>query len=566
MSRAGGAVELLERSLAYTCTALAARRRRRPPAWHGRRRARGWDLGQLLAHMDDALDAFTEAAAGLVEVHQAAGPPARAGSRRCGTRRARCSAPGATRRPPRVGVGGPPSSRAAAGRDRRARDHRARLGRRARDRPRAPGARRPGRWPARRSRRALVAARDRSAASPRRSRRPEGRRRTCCCWPTWVAPAGTRGWSPWVISRLRGSRRALGLLGCGTWSPRTRVSRNRGRCRAPTPRSTRPCSTPASSCAGAPCARHWPRSRPSAAPRHDRRRSTRRSWLAALVECRLARGDLAEAMALGDELSPLLDAGGAPPRSPTTPGASWPARSATPSSPLAHFLTAGRIAPDVDAELAPWRAGAALAALRSGDPPRRARPGPPDARRGHDRRAPPGRRSRCAPWPPSTPRERAATARPPAPGPRPAPDGTADRLAAQIDTDLAGLLPAQPRHGADGRARRWRCCARPRSSPAARSCGRCRAASAGCSSGSASAAAHRPRGRAVLTASERRVARLAVDGLSNRAIAERARRSASRPSSGTSATSTASSRSPRAPASPEPWGRPSDPAPGRRPS
>ena len=65
-----GAVELLERSLGYTRVMLGDVRpgnllRPSPCA--------GWTLGRLLVHMEDGLDAFTEAAAGHVEV--AAPPP-----------------------------------------------------------------------------------------------------------------------------------------------------------------------------------------------------------------------------------------------------------------------------------------------------------------------------------------------------------------------------------------------------------------------------------------------------------------------------------------------------------
>ena len=60
-----GAVELLDRALGYTRVVLAgvpgADLDRRTPC-------RDWNLGQLLAHMDDALDAFTEAAGGAVDV------------------------------------------------------------------------------------------------------------------------------------------------------------------------------------------------------------------------------------------------------------------------------------------------------------------------------------------------------------------------------------------------------------------------------------------------------------------------------------------------------------------
>jgi uncharacterized protein (TIGR03086 family) len=60
-----GAVELLDRALGYTRVVLVgvpgADLDRRTPC-------RDWNLRQLLAHMDDALDAFTEAAGGAVDV------------------------------------------------------------------------------------------------------------------------------------------------------------------------------------------------------------------------------------------------------------------------------------------------------------------------------------------------------------------------------------------------------------------------------------------------------------------------------------------------------------------
>jgi uncharacterized protein (TIGR03086 family) len=60
-----GAVELLERSLGYTRVVLADVR----PDLGGRATpCAGWTLSHLLAHMEDALDAFTEAAAGRVQV------------------------------------------------------------------------------------------------------------------------------------------------------------------------------------------------------------------------------------------------------------------------------------------------------------------------------------------------------------------------------------------------------------------------------------------------------------------------------------------------------------------
>ncbi len=61
----GGAVELLDRSLAYTRVMLADVR---PDYLDRPTPCTGWTLGRLLAHMEDALDAFTEAAAGRVEM------------------------------------------------------------------------------------------------------------------------------------------------------------------------------------------------------------------------------------------------------------------------------------------------------------------------------------------------------------------------------------------------------------------------------------------------------------------------------------------------------------------
>lgn len=60
-----GAVELLERSLAYTRVVLAEVR---PDLLDRPTPCAGWDLACLLCHMEDALDAFIEAAAGRIEV------------------------------------------------------------------------------------------------------------------------------------------------------------------------------------------------------------------------------------------------------------------------------------------------------------------------------------------------------------------------------------------------------------------------------------------------------------------------------------------------------------------
>lgn len=67
-----GAVELLERSLGYTRVALAGvtdvHLATPTPC-------RGWTLRDLLAHMDDSLDAFTEAAGGSVALTRAPSAP-----------------------------------------------------------------------------------------------------------------------------------------------------------------------------------------------------------------------------------------------------------------------------------------------------------------------------------------------------------------------------------------------------------------------------------------------------------------------------------------------------------
>ena len=59
------AVGLLERAVNYTRGSLA---HVTPEALHNPTPCRAWDLGQLLAHMDDALDAFTQASAGTVDL------------------------------------------------------------------------------------------------------------------------------------------------------------------------------------------------------------------------------------------------------------------------------------------------------------------------------------------------------------------------------------------------------------------------------------------------------------------------------------------------------------------
>ena len=64
----GGSVGLLDRAIAYTCTQLASVS---PDMLDRPTPCAAWSLGGLLAHMEDALDAFTEAAGGSVSVDRA---------------------------------------------------------------------------------------------------------------------------------------------------------------------------------------------------------------------------------------------------------------------------------------------------------------------------------------------------------------------------------------------------------------------------------------------------------------------------------------------------------------
>ena len=67
-----GAIELLERSLGYTRVALAGVTGAHLAALTP---CREWTLRDLLAHMDDSLDAFTEAAGGSVTLTRAPSVP-----------------------------------------------------------------------------------------------------------------------------------------------------------------------------------------------------------------------------------------------------------------------------------------------------------------------------------------------------------------------------------------------------------------------------------------------------------------------------------------------------------
>lgn len=65
-------VELLERALGYTRSALATVA---PGHLCLPTPCDGWRLGDLLAHMEDSLDAFAEGAAGTISLHSAAPAP-----------------------------------------------------------------------------------------------------------------------------------------------------------------------------------------------------------------------------------------------------------------------------------------------------------------------------------------------------------------------------------------------------------------------------------------------------------------------------------------------------------
>jgi DNA-binding CsgD family transcriptional regulator len=238
--------------------------------------------------------------------------------------------------------------------------------------------------------------------------------------------------------------------------------------------------------------------------------------LAAMTECRLARGDLGDAMVLGDDLAPLLSTGPHPAAIAHFAKGELASALGDPELALAHYLTAGQLVPDIDLDVAPWRSGAALAQLRCGDP----RAAADLARRHVEAARVDGRphvlalalRILAVVDSGATRVETLRTAR------ALLAPGVADRLAAQIDTDLAGLALLSP-HGADG----VDALALLRSAevPAGQQelwplQGRIRRL--------LDLLGETPRringeAAAALTASERRVARLAIDGLSNREIA-----------------------------------------------
>ena len=238
--------------------------------------------------------------------------------------------------------------------------------------------------------------------------------------------------------------------------------------------------------------------------------------LGALVDCRLARGDLANAMTLGEELTPLLSGTGLAAALAHQAKGEVCAALGDAESAVAHFLKAGQLAPDADIDVLPWRAGAALAHLRNGDARAAgelAREHVDLARRGGSPYAMAGALRALAAVDAGPDRiqhllrARAVLA------------GTAaGRLSAQIDTDLAGLLLLTRAPDAEERALAL---LRSAEDHAGRQelwplQGRVRRL--------LDRLGEQPRkvqteAMAALTVSERRVARMAADGLTNRQIA-----------------------------------------------
>ena len=261
---------------------------------------------------------------------------------------------------------------------------------------------------------------------------------------------------------------------------------------------------------------------PLLGPADDLDPLTRARLLAGLMECRLARGDLGEAMRIADELTPLLELGGAAAVLAHHTLGEHDAALGKPESALAHYLAAGDLAAalddhELDPDEVPWRVGAVVAMAHSGsrDAARLAeeshqealRSGSPyavaQALRAKATADADGRRLELL-------RQARAVLR----------DVEAARLAAQIDTDIAGLLILHPTPETAAEAVTllrdaeryagehdlW-----PMQSRARRLLDRV---------GELPMRVHNE-ALSTLTRAERRVAGLAVDGLTNRQIAER---------------------------------------------
>ncbi len=238
--------------------------------------------------------------------------------------------------------------------------------------------------------------------------------------------------------------------------------------------------------------------------------------LGALVDCRLARGDLANAMTLGEELTPLLSGTGLAAALAHQAKGEVCAALGDAESALGHFLRAGQLAPDADVDVLPWRAGAALAHLRNGDARaagQLAREHVDLARRGGSPYAMAGALRALAAVDAGPDRvQHLLRARAVLAG------AAAGRLSAQIDTDLAGLLLLTHAPDAEERALAL---LRAAEDHAGRQelwplQGRVRRL--------LDRLGEQPRkvqteAMAALTVSERRVARMAADGLTNRQIA-----------------------------------------------
>lgn len=240
---------------------------------------------------------------------------------------------------------------------------------------------------------------------------------------------------------------------------------------------------------------------------------------ATLLECRLARGDLAGAMALGHGLAGFLDESGLP--AAIAHQASGDLASALGDAELAlqHFEAVGEVTDDdpVSPDLLPWRAGAALAALRAG----RSREAIMLAREHHAEAVATGSpyavavalRTLAATV---TGTERLDLLR----QARSALDGVrAERLLAQVSTDLAGAVAltqgADPEEAVDLLREAESYAGRQELGPLQARVRRLLDHLGEAPQQIATEA------MAALTAAERRVAALAAEGLTNRQIAER---------------------------------------------
>jgi len=245
----------------------------------------------------------------------------------------------------------------------------------------------------------------------------------------------------------------------------------------------------------------------------------RAALIATTIECRLARGDVSEAMSLGTELTPYLDLPGLPGAVAHHAKGELAAAVDDPDLAAEHFTIAGERTDDSaeHLDLVPWRSGAALALVRTGD--RRTASQLADAHleaataSGSSYAVAQALRTMGTAHPGGQRLTMLRQARAALTGLR------AERLGAQIDTDLAGLLLLSATEEATSEALEL---LRSAESYAGREelwplQGRIRRLL-----DRAGAVPRRVRSEALasLTASEQRVARLAADGLTNRQIAE----------------------------------------------